>query len=164
MKNTIRIAVYPGSFDPITLGHIDVIKRAIKLFDKLIITVGNHKNKTPLFDTNERINLIKDATKDLNNIDVISSEKLIVELANEKKAIALIRGIRFVSDMEFEFQLAWMNRNLNSEIITVFLMTDAKFTHLNSSIIKEVNEFGGNIDDFVTPEVSKKLKEKLNSK
>ena len=159
--NNMKIAIYPGSFDPITLGHIDVIKRAIKLFDRLIITVGNHKAKNPLFKINERIDLIKKSTQSFDNIEVLSSKRLIVELAHQKKAIALIRGIRFMSDMEFEFQLAWMNRHLNAEIITVFLMTDAKYTHLNSSIIKEVSEFGGNIDDFVTPEVSKELKKKL---
>lgn len=161
MNKSEKIAIYPGSFDPITLGHIDVIKRARKLFDRLIITVGDHKAKNPLFKTNERIDMIKKSTQSFENIEVLSSKKLIIELAHEKKAIALIRGIRFMSDMEFEFQLAWMNRHLNSEIITVFLMTDAKYTHLNSSIIKEVSELGGNIDDFVPLEVSKKLKKKL---
>ena len=162
MSISPKTAIYPGSFDPITLGHLDVIDRAIKIFDKVVLTVATHRDKSPLFDLEERIDMIRESTKNFEKVEVTSSEGLIVDFAEEKGAVALIRGLRFVSDIEFEFQLAWMNRNLNAEIITVFLMTDARYTHLNSSIIREVTTLGGNVDDFVTPYVSQKLKEKLN--
>ena len=162
MSISPKTAIYPGSFDPITLGHMDVIDRAIKIFDKVVLTVATHRDKGPLFDLEERIDMIRESTNKFEKVEVTSSEGLIVDFAKEKGAVALIRGLRFVSDIEFEFQLAWMNRNLNAEIITVFLMTDARYTHLNSSIIREVTTLGGNVDDFVTPYVSQKLKEKLN--
>jgi len=162
MSISPKTAIYPGSFDPITLGHMDVIDRAIKIFDKVVLTVATHRDKGPLFDLEERIDMIRESTNKFEKVEVTSSEGLIVDFAEEKGAVALIRGLRFVSDIEFEFQLAWMNRNLNAEIITVFLMTDARYTHLNSSIIREVTTLGGNVDNFVTPYVSQKLKEKLN--
>ena len=162
MSISPKTAIYPGSFDPITLGHMDVIDRAIKIFDKVVLTVATHRDKGPLFDLKERIDMIRESTNKFEKVEVTSSEGLIVDFAEEKGAVALIRGLRFVSDIEFEFQLAWMNRNLNAEIITVFLMTDARYTHLNSSIIREVTTLGGNVDNFVTPYVSQKLKEKLN--
>ena len=162
MSISPKTAIYPGSFDPITLGHMDVIDRAIKIFDKVMLTVATHRDKSPLFDLEERIDMIRESTNKFEKVEVTSSEGLIVDFAEEKGAVALIRGLRFVSDIEFEFQLAWMNRNLNAEIITVFLMTDARYTHLNSSIIREVTTLGGNVDDFVPPYVSQKLKEKLN--
>ena len=162
MSISPKTAIYPGSFDPITLGHMDVIDRAIKIFDKVVLTVATHRDKSPFFDLEERIDMIRESTNKYEKVEVTSSEGLIVDFAEEKGAVALIRGLRFVSDIEFEFQLAWMNRNLNAEIITVFLMTDARYTHLNSSIIREVTILGGNVDNFVTPYVSQKLKEKLN--
>ena len=162
MSISPKTAIYPGSFDPITLGHIDVIDRAIKIFDKVVLIVATHRDKSPLFDLEERIDMIRESTNKFEKVEVTSSEGLIVDFAEEKGAVALIRGLRFVSDIEFEFQLAWMNRNLNAEIITVFLMTDARYTHLNSSIIREVTTLGGNVDNFITPYVSQKLKEKLN--
>jgi len=162
MSISAKTAIYPGSFDPITLGHMDVIDRAIKIFDKVVLTVATHRDKSPFFDLEERMDMIRESTNKFEKVEVTSSEGLIVDFAEEKGAVALIRGLRFVSDIEFEFQLAWMNRNLNAEIITVFLMTDARYTHLNSSIIREVTTLGGNVDDFVTPYVSQKLKEKLN--
>ena len=162
MSISPKTAIYPGSFDPITLGHMDVIDRAIKIFDKVVLTVATHRDKGPLFDLEERIDMIRESTNKFEKVEVTSSEGLIVDFAEEKGAVALIRGLRFVSDIEFEFQLAWMNRNLNAEIITVFLMTDARYTHLNSTIIREVTTLGGNVDNFVTPYVSQKLKEKLN--
>ena len=162
MSISPKTAIYPGSFDPITLGHMDVIDRAIKIFDKVVLTVATHRDKSPLFDLEERIDMIRESTNKFEKVEVTSSEGLIVDFAEEKGAVALIRGLRFVSDIEFEFQLAWMNRNLNAEIITVFLMTDARYTHLNSSIVREVTILGGNVDNFVTSYVSQKLKEKLN--
>ena len=162
MSISPKTAIYPGSFDPITLGHMDVIDRAIKIFDKVVLTVATHRDKSPFFDLEERMDMIRESTNKFEKVEVTSSEGLIVDFAEEKGAVALIRGLRFVSDIEFEFQLAWMNRNLNAEIITVFLMTDARYTHLNSSIIREVTNLGGNVDDFVTSYVSQKLEEKLN--
>lgn len=162
MSDHPRIAIYPGSFDPITLGHMDVIERAIKLFDRVIVTVAAHRDKTPMFNMDERTEMIEESTKDLQRVEVTTAEGLIVDFASERDAVAVIRGLRFVSDIEFEFQLAWMNRHLNAEVITVFLMTDAKYTHLNSSLIREVCRLDGNVDDFVTPFVSQRLKEKLS--
>ena len=162
MSISPKTAIYPGSFDPITLGHMDVIDRAIKIFDKVVLTVATHRGKSPLFVLEERIDMIRESTNKFEKVEVASAEGLIVDFAEEKGAVALIRGLRFVSDIEFEFQLAWMNRNLNAEIITVFLMTDARYTHLNSSIIREVTTLGDNVDNFVTPYVSQKLKEQLN--
>ena len=161
MSGSLKTAIYPGSFDPVTRGHLDVIERAIKLFDRIIVTVAEHRDKKPLFDADERIDMIREATKDIGQVEVTSDDGLIVEFAEKKKAVALIRGLRFVSDIEFEFQLAWMNRHLNTEVITVFLMTDAKYTHLNSSLIREVTRLGGQVDDFVTSYVSEKLRQKL---
>ena len=162
MSSSPKTAIYPGSFDPITLGHIDVIERAVKIFDRVVVTVASHRDKSPLFNHEERIDMIGVSTKQFNEVEVTSSEGLIVKFAEEQRAVSLIRGLRFVSDIEFEFQLAWMNRHLNAEVITVFLMTDARYTHLNSSLLREVTTLGGNVDDFVTPYVSQKLKEKLN--
>ncbi|HHZ79677.1 MAG TPA: pantetheine-phosphate adenylyltransferase [Candidatus Marinimicrobia bacterium] len=162
MSSSPKTAIYPGSFDPITLGHIDVIERAVKIFDRVVVTVASHRDKSPLFNLEERIDMIGVSTKQFNEVEVTSSEGLIVKFAEEQRAVSLIRGLRFVSDIEFEFQLAWMNRHLNAEVITVFLMTDARYTHLNSSLLREVTTLGGNVDDFVTPYVSQKLKEKLN--
>ena len=162
MSRSPKTAIYPGSFDPITLGHIDVIERAVKIFDRVVGTVASHRDKSPLFNLEERIDMIGVSTKQFNEVEVTSSEGLIVKFAEEQRAVSLIRGLRFVSDIEFEFQLAWMNRHLNAEVITVFLMTDARYTHLNSSLLREVTTLGGNVDDFVTPYVSQKLKEKLN--
>ena len=162
MSRSPKTAIYPGSFDPITLGHIDVIERAVKIFDRVVVTVASHRDKSPLFNLEERIDMIGVSTKQFNEVEVTSSEGLIVKFAEEQRAVSLIRGLRFVSDIEFEFQLAWMNRHLNAEVITVFLMTDARYTHLNSSLLREVTTLGGNVEDFVTPYVSQKLKEKLN--
>ena len=162
MSRSPKTAIYPGSFDPITLGHIDVMERAVKIFDRVVVTVASHRDKSPLFNLEERIDMIGVSTKQFNEVEVTSSEGLIVKFAEEQRAVSLIRGLRFVSDIEFEFQLAWMNRHLNAEVITVFLMTDARYTHLNSSLLREVTTLGGNVDDFVTPYVSQKLKEKLN--
>jgi|TARA_B100000686_G_scaffold129244_1_gene136382 pantetheine-phosphate adenylyltransferase len=161
MSSSLKTAIYPGSFDPVTLGHLDVIERAVKLFDQVIVTVATHRDKKPLFNMNERMEMLHHSTKHFQQVEVTSNDGLIVKFAEEKGAVALIRGLRFVSDIEFEFQLAWMNRHLNTEVITVFLMTDAKYTHLNSSLIREVTLLGGNVDDFLTPYVSEKLKNKL---
>ncbi len=156
-----KIVIYPGSFDPITHGHLDVIDRAINLFDHLIITIATHRDKEPLFDLDERLEMIRACTADYENVETTFYDGLIVDFAREKGACALIRGLRFVSDIEFEFQLAWVNRHLNKDVNTVFLMTDAKYMHLSSSVIREAADLGGDIDIYVPPVVAERLHEKF---
>lgn len=156
-----KIALYPGTFDPFTCGHLDIIERATKLFDKIIVTIALNTKKKPLFSVEERIEFIKDATKNLKSVSVGSFSGLVVDYASKKKAVAIIRGLRAISDFEFEFQMALMNRHLNNEINIVFLMPNEKYTYLNSTIVKEVAQFGGNVNHLVTPLVVKKLSEKF---
>ncbi len=157
-----KIAIYPGTFDPITLGHLDIVKRASKLFDKVLITLAINSKKQPLFSKEERMEFIADAIKDFPNVEVKSFEGLLINYAEKVNANAIIRGLRAVSDFEFEFQLALMNRKQNDEITTVFLMPHEKYTYLNSTIIREVARFGGYVENFITPLVAKKLKEKFS--
>jgi pantetheine-phosphate adenylyltransferase len=161
---TSRIAIYPGTFDPFTCGHLDIVERATKLFDEIIITIAKNAKKRPLFSVDERIELINDATGHLRNIRADSFEGLVVNFAQKMRAVAIIRGLRAISDFEFEFQMALMNRRLNSEITIVFLMPHEKYTYLNSTIVKEVAQYGGNVENFVTPLVADKLKKKFDRK
>ena len=156
-----RIAIYPGTFDPFTNGHLDITERASKVFDKIYVTIARNTKKSPLFSIEERKMFIEEATKHLPNVTADSFEGLLVSDAQDKKAIAIIRGLRAVSDFEFEFQMALMNRRLNKDITTVFLMPHEKYTYLNSSIVREVAEFGGNVEKLVTPLVANKLREKF---
>lgn len=157
-----KIAIYPGTFDPITLGHLDILQRASKLFDRVIITLAINSTKTPLFSREERLEFISDAVKNIPNVSVDSFEGMLIKFAEKRGAIAVIRGLRAISDFEFEFQLALMNRKQNQEITTVFLMPNEKYTYLNSSIIREVSRFGGDVSSFITPLVAEKLKEKFS--
>ncbi len=159
-----KIAIYPGTFDPITLGHIDIIERSSKLFDEIIITLAINPAKKPLFNVDERMEMIVDAVKNLNNVRVEKFDGLVVDFAKRMKASVIIRGLRAITDFEYEFQMALMNRQLSEEITTVFLMPHEKFTYLNSTIIKNVANFGGNIEKFVTKFVEQKLIEKLSGK
>ncbi len=161
---THKIAIYPGTFDPITHGHIDVIERASKLFDEVIVTVAQNISKSPIFSANERISIVEEVTKNFKNVKVEKFDGLLVDFAIKKNANAIIRGLRAVSDFEFEFQMALFNRKLKPEIITVFLMPHEKYTYLNSSVVREIAKFGGQIDHFVPPFVEQKLKEKLSKK
>ena len=159
-----KIAIYPGTFDPFTNGHLDITERAARLFDKVIVTIARNTKKAPLFSVEERITFIKNAIEDLPNVSTDSFEGLLVEFAREKKALAIIRGLRAISDFEFESQMALMNRQLNNDITTVFLIPNVKYTYLNSTIVREVAEFGGNVEKLVSPMVAKRLREKTKRK
>ncbi|MFI5358831.1 MAG: pantetheine-phosphate adenylyltransferase [Halanaerobiales bacterium] len=155
-----QVVVYPGSFDPVTNGHLDIIKRAAKIFDKVIVAVFKNPQKKPLFTMEERVELLKEATKDLEKVCVDSFSGLTMDYVRSKKAIAIIRGLRAVSDFEGEFQMALLNKELNNEVETIFFMTDIKYAYLSSSAVKEVAQFGGNIDGLVPEVVKKALAEK----
>jgi len=157
-----KIAVYPGTFDPITLGHVDIIERSCRVFDKVIVTLAVNPKKTLLFDSNTRKEMVEDAVKHLDNVEVFVFDGLIVDLANQEGASAIIRGLRAISDFEFEFQMALMNRNLASEIDTVFFMPHERYTYLSSSIIRNVASFSGQIDKLVPKLVAQKLHEKFD--
>ncbi|MBT3937092.1 MAG: pantetheine-phosphate adenylyltransferase [Candidatus Marinimicrobia bacterium] len=158
----MRKIIYPGTFDPIHKGHLDIAVRASKLFDTLVFAVADNSSKNPLFTVDERVELILASTSDLHNVSAISTQQLIAETAREENACALIRGLRHVSDFEFEFQMAMMNYHLNPEITTIFMMPDEKYIHLNSSVIKEVTKLGGDLRDYVTKDVFDALKIKFN--
>ena len=157
MKN----AIYPGSLDPVTLGHIDIIRRSAELFDHLIIAVLNNSAKKPLFTVEERVHMLKEVTKDIPNTEVLSFGGLTVEFARECGAHALVRGLRAVTDFEYELQLAQLNRVIAPEIDTVFLTTNLKYAYLSSSSVKEVAAYGGDISSFVTPYVEERVHEKF---
>ena len=156
----MKTIVYPGTFDPIHNGHLDIAERAARLFDKLIFVVADNPEKSPMFTVNERIQMIERATKHINNIEVSSTADLIVNFAKKEKAVALIRGLRHVSDFEFEFQMAMMNFHLNPKIVTVFMMPDEKFIHINSTVIKNVSRLHGNISTYVPSNVEQCLANK----
>ena len=157
----MRTVVYPGSFDPFTNGHLDVVQRAAKLFDRVIVAVAENEGKSPLFTMQERANMVGEATKDLHNVEVDAFSGLLVNYVEQRRADAIIRGLRAVSDFEFEFQLALMNRNLNERVETIFMMPKDTYTFLSSKIIKEIARLGGDITPFVPVGVKKALLEKL---
>lgn len=159
-----RIAIYPGTFDPITLGHVDIIERGSKLFDHVIVTLAINKSKKPLFNADERIEMIEDAVRHLENVSVEAFSGLLVNFAAQKNACVILRGLRAISDFEYEFQMALMNQHLNDQITTLFMMPNEKYTYLNSTIVKDVANFKGDITKFVTNLVEKKLIEKLDMK
>jgi len=157
----MKVAVYPGTFDPVTNGHIDIIKRASRIFDKLIVLVALHRGKDTMFTKEERVEMLKKSVEEMRNVDVDFYEGLIAEYVKDKRILAVIRGMRAVSDFEYEFQMALMNRHLNPEIEIIYLFPDEKYTYLSSSIVKEVASFGGDISTFVPPHVEKMLIKKL---
>ncbi len=159
-----KIGVYPGTFDPVTYGHIDIIKRSLKVFDKVIVAVAPNPQKAPLFDVNERVFMIQEATREFKNLQIEQFEGLLVEFVKRQGGTAVIRGLRAVSDFEYELQIALMNRKLDSEVETVFMMPSQEYTYLTSSIVKAVASYGGEVKDFVPEIVLKKLKEKLGKK
>ena len=157
----MKIAIYPGSFDPITNGHLDIVDRASNLFDRVIVSVVNDsKSKSSLFTISERVEMVETVLNDYTNVTVKSFDGLLVDYANQNKALAIIRGLRALSDFEFEFKMALMNRNLDEKISTVFLMPDEKYTHISSSLIREVASFNGDISKYVHKHVLNKLKNK----
>ena len=161
----MKVAVYPGTFDPITYGHIDVIKKSLKIFDKLVVATTDNSDKNYFFSLDERIDIInnslfKDLKLDKKRIKIIAFDNLTIDLCNKYKAKAIIRGLRAVSDFEYEFQLAGMNKKLNSKIETMFLMSDVENQIISSKFVKEIASLGGDINRFVTKYVVKMLKNK----
>jgi len=158
----MRKILYPGTFDPVTFGHIDLVKRAIELFDAVVVTVARNPGKLkPLFSVTERVNMIQESLKDFENVTVDSFDGLVVDHAKAVGASGILRGLRAVSDFEYEFQMALMNRKLANDIATVFLMPHEKYTYLNSTIIRNLAELKSNVDEFVPPVVVKALKKKF---
>lgn len=155
-----RIAIYPGTFDPLTNGHLSVIHRALKIFDKLIIAILVNPKKTPLFSLDERKAMLEEVLKDRSNVEIDFFDGLLVDYAVKKGSNVIIRGLRALSDFEFEFQLALMNRKLNRDVQSIFLMTDYKWFYISSTIIKEAASLGGKIDGLVPPIVCRRVKEK----
>lgn len=160
--NTMRIAVYPGSFDPVTLGHMDIIERSSKLFDKLIVGVLVNSSKVPLFSAEERVNMIKGVVSEYANVEVRSFDGLLVEFARLCKATAVVRGLRAVTDFEYELQMSQTNHIIAPDIDTIFLTTNLNYAYLSSSVVKEVARYGGDISKFVAPEVRRQVLEKYN--
>jgi pantetheine-phosphate adenylyltransferase len=156
-----KVAIYPGSFDPITNGHIDIVERGLKLFDKIIVSILHNPKKEYLFPLEERLEMLKDCMKKFKGVEIDSFDGLLVDYAASRKAHAILRGLRAMSDFEYEFQMALMNRRLNREVQTVFLMTGLRWIYTSSSIIKEAIQFGGSIDGMVPKLVQKKLEQKF---
>lgn len=157
----MRTAIYPGSFDPVTNGHLDVIRRAALLFDRLVIAVADNSEKRPLFGPEARVRLIRESLADLPQVEVTSFRGLLVDFAHERGAVAIVRGLRAVTDFEYEFQMALMNRTLRADVETVFVAAREEYTYLSSRIIKEVARLGGDIARFVPPPVETALLQAL---
>ncbi len=156
-----RLAICPGSFDPITFGHLDIIQRAANVFDHVIVAVFNNQSKSPLFSVDERIELLKATTASIPNVSVDSHSGLLMDYAREKQAQAIVRGLRAVSDFEYELQITSMNRKLNEDVETFFIMTNNQYSFLSSSMVKEVAKYKGNVSDLVPSVVEDALKEKF---
>lgn len=153
-----RIAIYPGSFDPVTNGHIDIAKRGSKLFDHIIVAILHNPCKAYLFTVEERLEMLRESMEGIDHIEFDTFDGLLVDYAQKRNAIAVLRGMRAISDFEYEFQLALMNRKLNRKVETVFLMTGLRWIFTSSSIIKEAARFGGDIEDMIPPGVYRRLK------
>jgi len=156
-----RVAVFSGTFDPITKGHLDIISRACRLFDRVIVAVADNLQKKPLFTREERVEMVRLATEEMEDVTVDSFAGLLAHYIQERNISVIIRGLRAVSDLEHEFRMAFMNRSLVSRVETLFLMPSEEYTYLNSTVVKEVARLGGDVSQFVTPDVSRRLQEKL---
>ena len=156
----MKTAIYPGSFDPVTLGHYDIIERSSKIFDKLIVGVLNNSAKSPLFSVEERVNMLKDVTSHFPNVEVQSFAGLLIDFVRSNDANVIVRGLRAITDFEYELQLAQMTRVIEPEIDTLFLTTNLKYDYLSSSMAKEVAMYGGDISSFLSPEIAEKVREK----
>jgi pantetheine-phosphate adenylyltransferase len=154
-------ALYPGTFDPFTRGHEDISRRAASIFERVVIAVASNTNKTPTFDVNERVELARAVLADLPNVEVVGYSGLTVEFARQRGLSVIVRGLRAVSDFEFEFQLANMGRHLQPDVETVFMVPKEKFTFISSTLVREIITLGGNIHDFVHPVVEQAFKKKL---
>ncbi len=154
-------AVCPGSFDPITNGHLDILTRASYIFDNVIIAVAVNYSKTPLFTIKERVKLVRETTSHLDNVEVTTFDNLLIDFTKAKGAKVIVKGLRAVSDFEYEFQMASLNRKLNNDIETMFIMTSNKYAYLSSSVVKEISSLGGCVDELVPEEVSFALNKKL---
>jgi pantetheine-phosphate adenylyltransferase len=153
-------AIYPGSFDPLTNGHLDLIARAAKIFDHLVVAILRNSSKNPLFTVEERVAMLSEGIAEFDNVSISTFDGLLVEFAREQRAHAVVRGIRAISDYEYEFQMALMNRRLSPDVETIFLMPDAKYSFVSSRLVKEVFELGGSIDGLVPKFVIDRLKDK----
>lgn len=157
----MKTAVYPGSFDPVTMGHLDIIHRTSQIFDKVIIGVLNNRAKSPLFSVEERVNMLKEVTKELPNVEVQSFAGLLIDFVRQNHAQIIVRGLRAITDFEYELQMAQTNRVMAPEVDTLFLTTNLRYSYLSSSIVKEIAAGGGDITPFVHPHVAKQVKQKL---
>jgi pantetheine-phosphate adenylyltransferase len=162
MSKKNKLAIYPGTFDPITNGHLDIIERSVNLFDSVIVAVTTNPAKAPLFKVEERVSMIRKVTSDLSNVLVENFTGLLMNYAMKKGADVIVRGLRAITDFEYEFQMALVNRRLAEGIVTVFLMPNEKYTYLNSTIVKEVAKFDGDVSSFVPEEVHQRLREKFS--
>ena len=160
----MKIAVYPGSFDPVTLGHYDIIERTSKIFDKVILGVLNNRAKSPLFSAEERVNMLKEVTVSLTNVEVQSFEGLLIDFVRQNGAAIIVRGLRAITDFEYELQMAQTNRVIAPEIDTIFLTTNLKYSYLSSSIVKEIAEYEGDISEFLHPVIAARVREKLEER
>ena len=155
-----RVAVYPGTFDPVTNGHVDLAERSLRMFDKVIIAIAANPKKRPLFDLEERIAMFRKATVGFRNLVIEGFDGLLVDYVKEKKAVAIIRGLRAVSDFEYEMQMALMNRRLDSEIETVFMMPNEEYSFITSTIVKEAASYGGDVSSLVPNGVVERLRKR----
>lgn len=160
----MKKAIYPGSFDPVTLGHLDVIRRASKITDELIVGVLNNNSKNKLFSAKERVKMLEEVTADIPNVRIMSFEGLLIDFAKKEECQVIIRGIRATTDYEYEMQMAQTNRIMDPELDTLFLTTSLEYAYLSSSTVKEVAMYGGDISRFLLPNVEAKLKDKMNEK
>ena len=156
----MKIAVYPGSFDPVTLGHLDIIRRASAVFDRVIVAVLNNAGKNPLFTVPERMTLLHEVTADLNNVEIDNFNDLLIEYMKTKQANVIVRALRSVSDYEYELQLASMNRKLGDNVETLFMTSSPQYSYLSSSIVKEIARFNGPVGELVPPQVELALQQK----